>query len=305
MGREAEGRDAEEGLEWRGGEGREGRGRRGEGAGSRGGEWRRGLRRRRRGRGWLPAGKTRWPAGLSQEAAAGLTQEGTSQSPPGRAAPPTPAPGARSRRPAPLRCPRDPRTQAGDRASARMGRRPQLRLVQVRASRTVSARAGTARDVGVRWVGAWGPGGGRWAELRTGLGAAGCAGQPSSLSLDAWSRRGVDARTTQVNSEIAVATCRGAGGERVRPPGYPALCRAALWALGVRASVPPPTPPLQTPGPWTGGSGDGLPTRPSTGSSAPGVRTPPPRAWERLPAPAPPRKAASLGTSVSPLPPSP
>ncbi|KAK2505741.1 hypothetical protein MC885_002542, partial [Smutsia gigantea] len=47
---------------------------------------------------------------------------------------------ARNRRPAPLGCPRDPDNQDGNRASSRMGQRPQLRLVKVRASRSAFER---------------------------------------------------------------------------------------------------------------------------------------------------------------------
>jgi hypothetical protein len=78
-----------------------------------------------------------------------------------RARRPPGAAGVRHRRPAPLGCPKDPGNQDRDGASPRMGRRPQLRLVKVRATRSALERGrpqlGPARDRRGMWV-RWGRG---------------------------------------------------------------------------------------------------------------------------------------------------
>lgn len=139
----AEGRGAEEGLEERGGRKRRGPEARGRGAEASG----RRTVGEAAGLGGLPAG-ARWrPAGLSRETR--LDREGRARADrrggaegceagrleqrSGRGDPPPT--GDRSRQLSALGCRRDPGIQDTDGASPKMGRRPQLPLVKVRADR--------------------------------------------------------------------------------------------------------------------------------------------------------------------------
>lgn len=115
----------------------EGRGRRGEGAGSQGGvaAWTEGE----------PAEAKRAAGGRELNGSGTFLRRGERE-PAGRAGQRQRSPAAHSARPSPqpppspLGCPEDPGVLNRDRASPRMGRRPQLLLIKVKASRSALER---------------------------------------------------------------------------------------------------------------------------------------------------------------------